>query len=360
MHKRPTIPCVTVALAVALLVSYVLVLERGLGQDVAGPGLRRQWVHLDPWSIWSGGYWSMLTAAFVHYGMFVPFGLVHLVLNLTGLAMFGWRVERTLGAAPMLALLLFGALCGSAAALATGEWPSLGASPMLLAPAGMLMATHRRHYLFAEIVALPHLRSFMRTWLVLVLGLGVLGLTFTSFKAQVAGFLFGYLAGQAFGLSRPRPWAFPGIGALAALVLVSATWLPWVPAWRIWDFQRLVKAGEVDAAMRGIEPLLAEPADPTVLNAVAWTLATSYNDAVRDGKRAVELATEACRLTEWREPSYLDTLAAAHAEIDDWEAAERFQRMALDTARDLKYRAEIVEIFRGNLREIEARRKIRE
>ncbi len=50
-------------------------------------------------------------------------------------------------------------------------------------------------------------------------------------------------------------------------------------------------------------------------NALAWTLATSPVDALRSGAEAVRLAETACEKTKREQPSYLDTLAAALAEV---------------------------------------------
>jgi hypothetical protein len=71
-----------------------------------------------------------------------------------------------------------------------------------------------------------------------------------------------------------------------------------------------------------------EPDDPGMLNNLAWFLATCPNDRVRDGRRAVALATEACELGQWADPNVLDTLAAAHAEAGDFKAAVETQREA--------------------------------
>ena len=75
------------------------------------------------------------------------------------------------------------------------------------------------------------------------------------------------------------------------------------------------------------ELLRSHPDDVTLLNEMAWTLATNPNASIRNGAEAVELAGRAVQLSDGREPAVLDTLAAAYAE------AGRFSE-ALQTARE--------------------------
>ncbi|MBX9788044.1 MAG: hypothetical protein K2Y37_03950 [Pirellulales bacterium] len=69
-----------------------------------------------------------------------------------------------------------------------------------------------------------------------------------------------------------------------------------------------------------------------VLNRLAWLLATSPVDDVRNGTLAEALAMEACRWTEFREPHCLSALAAAHAELGDFSAARTWQERAIEAA----------------------------
>ncbi|MCS7336624.1 MAG: tetratricopeptide repeat protein [Verrucomicrobiae bacterium] len=71
------------------------------------------------------------------------------------------------------------------------------------------------------------------------------------------------------------------------------------------------------------EALRLEPDSPDVLNNLAWLLAASPVDALRDGTEAVRLAERACELTKHKEPLLVGTLAAAYAEAGRFEEAIR-------------------------------------
>lgn len=72
------------------------------------------------------------------------------------------------------------------------------------------------------------------------------------------------------------------------------------------------------------------PDESGVLNNFAWVLATSTIDEVRDGKRAIELATKACKVTDFKAAHILSTLAAAHAETGDFETAVEWSTKAVE------------------------------
>ena len=71
---------------------------------------------------------------------------------------------------------------------------------------------------------------------------------------------------------------------------------------------------------------------------------------VRDGKRAVEAATKACELTNYKNGGYLDTLAAAYAEVGDFDKAVEWQEKALKAGdipvKDLDAARKRLELFK--------------
>ncbi len=73
-----------------------------------------------------------------------------------------------------------------------------------------------------------------------------------------------------------------------------------------------------------------QPEDTSVLNNLAWVLATSPEDQLRDGSRAITLATKACELTKYRRPHILSTLAAAYAEAGDFKSAQEWSQKSVD------------------------------
>jgi tetratricopeptide (TPR) repeat protein len=66
-----------------------------------------------------------------------------------------------------------------------------------------------------------------------------------------------------------------------------------------------------------------------LLNGFAWFLATCPDAKRRDGKRAVELATEACKGPSRADAYTIDTLAAAYAESGDFEQAAESEMRAI-------------------------------
>jgi tetratricopeptide (TPR) repeat protein len=95
----------------------------------------------------------------------------------------------------------------------------------------------------------------------------------------------------------------------------------------------LYAAGELEKAL-GLygELIQRHPTEAQPFNDFAWLLATGIKDSVRNGQRAVELASQACQMTEYKNPGYLDTLAAAFAEKGEFASAVKWQEEAVKAA----------------------------
>lgn len=217
---RTSVPYVTASLIAANVVIYLITASQSVGGvSQAGDGsskLFRAWqlvpetVHLD------GGYYRLLTAAFLHVS------LLHIASNMLALGIIGPPLERLLGPWRFTAVYLLAALGGSAAVYALGQTqtPEVGASGAIFG-------------LFAASLVLVRRLGLDLQWLVGIIVLNFV-LTFSihniSKLGHIGGFVTGALAAVAIGglpqlrqrLSTSTQVAgLAGLGALIVVVVLA-------------------------------------------------------------------------------------------------------------------------------------------
>ena len=92
------------------------------------------------------------------------------------------------------------------------------------------------------------------------------------------------------------------------------------------------------------------PRDYDALLSLAGFQATCPEDSLRNGKEALEKSLRACELSRWQSADAVDTLAAAYAEIGDFDRAVKYQTQAINTkgvyALNRKKMQERLELYR--------------
>src|SRR5207253_84667 len=92
----------------------------------------------------------------------------------------------------------------------------------------------------------------------------------------------------------------------------------------------LQEQGQTEAAADYYrQALQLDPGFPAAADRQAWPLATHPDPDIRNGALAVLLAKQACQATGYRQPQFLDTLAAAYAEAGQFDRARETARKAL-------------------------------
>ena len=100
------------------------------------------------------------------------------------------------------------------------------------------------------------------------------------------------------------------------------------------DSQLSISLGLHSEAVEALTKVVEEdPDDFTSVNNLAWLLCTSPVDSIRDGGRAVELAERAAKMTRHKWAFILSTLAAAYAEVGDFEKAREWSKASVEAAK---------------------------
>jgi tetratricopeptide (TPR) repeat protein len=98
-----------------------------------------------------------------------------------------------------------------------------------------------------------------------------------------------------------------------------------------------IRTRQFDKALKDIEAALQNEAKVPALHMnLARVLATAPDAKLRDGKRALDAAKKAVDTIKYRDGRYFDTLAAAYAEVGDFDKAVETQQKAFDDADFMK------------------------
>ena len=122
-----------------------------------------------------------------------------------------------------------------------------------------------------------------------------------------------------------------------------------IPAARLRMIYLLLASDDAGDHHEALENLAgaAQTGKPAAHNDYAWVLATHPSSALRNGMLALQLAKKAVAAEP--SPTYLDTLAAAHAEVGNFAEAVTIQQRALDALDDEQ--AEFASEFTAHLAE---------
>jgi protein O-mannosyl-transferase len=95
----------------------------------------------------------------------------------------------------------------------------------------------------------------------------------------------------------------------------------------------LIQQGRIREGVEEWQKVLAiQPDNGNALSNLAWVLATSPDNSLRDGAKAVQLAEEALRISGRRIPIIFRTLAAAYAESGEFSKAIQVAQQGIELA----------------------------
>ncbi|MCI5166753.1 MAG: rhomboid family intramembrane serine protease [Candidatus Electrothrix sp. GM3_4] len=282
--------------------------------------------------IWTGAVWGLVTAAFVHFGFW------HILFNMWWAKDFGRILEPSMGRKKYLLFILSAAIVSAGAQLLLSDQTGVGFSGVVYAMFGLSVVARRVHPEYLKIVDATTIK-WLLGWLVLCIVLTSTGTWNVANAAHVAGFVFGLCVGMIFVVRAYVRASSVALLLLAAMAVLSVTYMPWSDAWQsrnaflqLVTMEGLAEAGDPEVQLLYGVTLMkngdrratgvswikrsADQDHLPAMNTLAWILATDPDPAIRNADEAVKMAFRACEKDGWKSSRYLNTLAIAYAEVD--------------------------------------------
>ncbi len=325
-------------------------------------------------AIWRGAYWGLITTAFVHIELW------HILFNMWWTKDFGRVLESTMGRGRYFLFIIGATIAGSGTELAFSSQTGIGFSGVLYAMFGYGLVARRVDDRLRRIINKQTV-PWLLGWLVLCMVLTMAKVWNIANGAHLGGFLFGCLVASAFVLKKYVKLSYVGLALIFLVAIASAVYAPWSPYWKdrqYWshylDAEQKAKAGDAEGeflygqdlaqrqgkrkeAMTWLRKSAEQGYLPSI-NGLAWVLATDTNKDLRDGVEATKWAEKLCREDGGKSAAYLDTLAAAYAEMDRWDDAVATQKKAIDALTTAD--ASVKESVESHLQKYLKREKVRE
>jgi GlpG protein len=196
-----------------------------------------RWGYLPAEGVWRGGYWGLLTSAFVHLAIW------HLAFNVYWLVVLGARMERAIGSLTYLAFFLAAAIVSSAWQIGVSGVSGHGASGVGYAIFGFMWISRDRFPGFRQVLDKQTINLFL-AWLIACIVATYLKVWIVGNAAHVTGMVFGVLVAATFGSGYWRRIAQATLAALVVGAVVPLYWAPWSVQWLT------VKAYDAHVALR--------------------------------------------------------------------------------------------------------------
>lgn len=254
-----------------------------------------RWGWRDELDIADGAYWAVWTSTLPHEPV------DHLVMNLLGVALLGFGIERVYGRSLWVGLFLSAALVSASAALAARGILGFGASGVLYAFCGFVLVASVRKRLLPMWILIP-----LSIWLLYcaifdvadVLQYRMHGERIDSAAcyAHLSGLLLGMLFAIAFAISWKPRLTRTALGMILLAGLIPLGGSPWLADWLLTRAERASRNESPAAAIEWYSRAIAgDPQAPDAYVGRAWMLLIEgrYDEALADCDKAVSIDARA-------------------------------------------------------------------